>query len=232
MTKNVFEDLGFSPEEAAALKLKTDLHTKIVKSAACYSQKQLQTLLDESQPRVSDLLRGKMSKFSLEMLVIYAEKLGLRTEIRTTKARSRGAAAGLALILCWGWATRPTPAASCGSACWRRFGGREPSRPWFPPFRKERERMGQPKRSARRVPEGLPKVARQFYWRAAVVDDESRAGGTIEILVVAFRRPAGTRFCAGLRRPALETPGYCQMSLTGHSRMAYAAMICPAKGCL
>jgi predicted XRE-type DNA-binding protein len=99
MTKNVFEDLGFSPEEAAALKLKTDLHTKIVKSAACYSQKQLQTLLDESQPRVSDLLRGKMSKFSLEMLVIYAEKLGLRTEIRTTKARSRGAAAGLALML-------------------------------------------------------------------------------------------------------------------------------------
>jgi predicted XRE-type DNA-binding protein len=99
MTKNVFEDLGFSPEEAAALKLKTDLHTKIVKSAARYSQKQLQALLDESQPRVSDLLRGKMSKFSLEMLVIYAEKLGLRTEIKTTKARSRGAVAGLALIL-------------------------------------------------------------------------------------------------------------------------------------
>jgi hypothetical protein len=44
-----------------------------------------------------------MSKFSLEMLVIYAEKLGLRTEIKTRliktrKARSRGAAAGLALL--------------------------------------------------------------------------------------------------------------------------------------
>jgi len=40
-----------------------------------------------------------MSKFSLEMLVIYAEKLGLRTEIKTTapkkQARARGAAAGL-----------------------------------------------------------------------------------------------------------------------------------------
>jgi hypothetical protein len=34
MAKNVFEDLGFSPEEAAALKLKTDLHTKVVKAAA------------------------------------------------------------------------------------------------------------------------------------------------------------------------------------------------------
>jgi predicted XRE-type DNA-binding protein len=99
MAKNLFEDLGFSPEEAAALKLKTDLHTKIVKSAARYSQRQLQTILDESQPRISDLLRGKMSKFSLEMLVIYAEKLGLRTEIKTRKVRSRGAAAGLALML-------------------------------------------------------------------------------------------------------------------------------------
>jgi predicted XRE-type DNA-binding protein len=98
MGKNLFEDLGFSPEEAAALKLKADLHSKVVKSAARYSQKQLQTILDEPQPRVSDLLRGKMSKFSLEMLVIYAEKLGLRTEIKTKRVRSRGAAAGVALL--------------------------------------------------------------------------------------------------------------------------------------
>lgn len=98
MGKNVFEDLGFSPEESAALKLKADLHTKIMKCADRYSQGQLKTLLNESQPRVSDLVRGKMSKFSLEMLVIYAEKLGLHTEIRTTsprkQARVRGAAAG------------------------------------------------------------------------------------------------------------------------------------------
>jgi predicted XRE-type DNA-binding protein len=99
MVKSVFEDLGFSSEEDAALRLKSDLHSKVVKHAAGYSQKQLQTILDESQPRVSDLLRGKMSKFSLEMLVIYAEKLGLRTEIRTRKARSRVAAAGHALML-------------------------------------------------------------------------------------------------------------------------------------
>ena len=99
MAKNVFEDLGFSPEEAAALRLKADLHTKVVKRAARYSQKQLQTILDEPQPRVSDLLRGKMSKFSLETLVIYAERLGLRTEIRTKRARSHAAVAGLTLML-------------------------------------------------------------------------------------------------------------------------------------
>lgn len=103
MGKNIFEDLGFSREEAAALKLKTDLHTKIVKRAAHYSQQQLQTLFNTTQPRISDLLRGKMSKFSLEMLVIYAEKLGLHTEIKATspkkQTRAQGAAAGLAHLM-------------------------------------------------------------------------------------------------------------------------------------
>jgi predicted XRE-type DNA-binding protein len=95
MTRNLFEDLGFSPERAAALKLKADLHTKIVKVASRYSQRELQNILQASQPRISDLLRGKMSKFSLEMLVFYAERLGLETSIKT-HARTRGASAGIA----------------------------------------------------------------------------------------------------------------------------------------
>jgi len=37
------------------------------------SQNELEKILQTSQPRVSDLLRGKMSKFSLDMLVVYAE---------------------------------------------------------------------------------------------------------------------------------------------------------------
>jgi predicted XRE-type DNA-binding protein len=100
MSRNVFEDLGFSSEETAALRLKTDLHNKIVKCAEQYTQGQLQKIWDESQPRVSDLMRGKMSKFSLETLVIYAEKLGIHTEIKTSApkkhVRTRGAAAGAA----------------------------------------------------------------------------------------------------------------------------------------
>jgi predicted XRE-type DNA-binding protein len=92
MGSKLFEDLGFSQEQAAALKLKADLNTRIVKAAAGYTQQQLRTRLGTSQPRVSDLLRGKMSKFSLDTLVLYAELLGLRTEIKTTK--KRGAAAG------------------------------------------------------------------------------------------------------------------------------------------
>jgi predicted XRE-type DNA-binding protein len=95
MTRNLFEELGFSPEKAAALKLKADLHSKIVKVASRYSQRELQNILQASQPRVSDLLRGKMSKFSLEMLVFYTERLGLETTIKT-HVRTRGASAGMA----------------------------------------------------------------------------------------------------------------------------------------
>jgi predicted XRE-type DNA-binding protein len=95
MTPKLFEDLGFSPQKAAALKLKADLHTKIVKAASRNSQRELETILQTSQPRISDLLRGKMSKFSLDMLVFYAERLGLETSIKT-HVRTRGASVGVA----------------------------------------------------------------------------------------------------------------------------------------
>ena len=81
--RNVFDDLGFSRDEAAALNMKSMLHSKIIRHAKGYSQIQLQEMLGEPQPRISDLLRGKISKFSLETLVTYAEALHLRPEIKT-----------------------------------------------------------------------------------------------------------------------------------------------------
>jgi len=50
-----------------------------------YSQSELQKMLGEPQPRISDLLTGKISKFSLETLVGYAEALHMRPEIKTYK---------------------------------------------------------------------------------------------------------------------------------------------------
>lgn len=81
--RSVFNALGFSPREAAALRMKAELHSKILRYAKNRSQSELAQMLDESQPRVSDLLRGKISKFSLETLVSYAEALHMRPEIRT-----------------------------------------------------------------------------------------------------------------------------------------------------
>lgn len=81
--RNVFDDLGFSREEAVALSMKAALHRKIVRHAKHYSQAQLQKMLGEPQPRISDLLRGKISKFSLETLITYADALKMRPEIKT-----------------------------------------------------------------------------------------------------------------------------------------------------
>ena len=83
MKSNVFEQIGFSPEEAASLKMKSELHSQIVKAIKKrgYTQADLQKRLDESQPRVSDLMTGKISKFSFETLITYAEALGLHPQI-------------------------------------------------------------------------------------------------------------------------------------------------------
>lgn len=84
---NVFEQLGFSPEESAALTMKAELHSTIIKAIEHrhYTQTDLQARLDEPQPRVSDLMRGKISKFSLETLVGYADRLGLHPRLKTTE---------------------------------------------------------------------------------------------------------------------------------------------------
>jgi predicted XRE-type DNA-binding protein len=83
MKSDVFEQIGFSREEAASLKMKSELHSQIIKTIKRkgYTQADLQKRLDESQPRVSDLMTGKISKFSLETLITYAEALGLRPQI-------------------------------------------------------------------------------------------------------------------------------------------------------
>jgi len=83
MKSNVFEQIGFSREEAASLKMKSELLSQIIKAIKKrgYTQADLQKRLDESQPRVSDLMTGKISKFSLETLITYAEALGLHPQI-------------------------------------------------------------------------------------------------------------------------------------------------------
>ena len=80
---NVFDQLGFSRDEAAALHLKAELHSKIIRQAKIYKQIELQRILHEPQPRVSDLLTGKIARFSLETLINYAEALNMRPEIKT-----------------------------------------------------------------------------------------------------------------------------------------------------
>lgn len=79
---NVLDDLGFSPDEATALKFKAELYQAILKCAQKYSQKQLQAILGEPQPRVSELLNGKIAGKSVDKLLHYAARLGLEAKAR------------------------------------------------------------------------------------------------------------------------------------------------------
>jgi predicted XRE-type DNA-binding protein len=82
---NVFLDLGFSPEEAAILQMRADLMAKLreVIKARKLTQAKAAKLLGVSQSRVSDLVRGKWEKFSLEMLITLATRAGLHVSLKT-----------------------------------------------------------------------------------------------------------------------------------------------------
>ena len=93
---NVFLDLGFSPAKALALKFKAKILIAILDEVKRkkYRQAQLVKILDEHQPVVSNLLRGKITQMSIEKLLIYADRLGLALDVqRPRHAQRRGRAA-------------------------------------------------------------------------------------------------------------------------------------------
>jgi predicted XRE-type DNA-binding protein len=80
---NVFLDLGFEPAEAAVLqmraKLMSDLRLYIEKNSL--TQVEAAKRLGIAQSRVSDLVRGKWDKFSLEMLITLEARLGRKVRL-------------------------------------------------------------------------------------------------------------------------------------------------------
>lgn len=86
---NVFAALGFSASEASALKFKAEILSAILELVRVkgYKQAQLAEILDEYQPSVSNLLRGRISQVSIEKLLRYADRLGLKPEISLRPVR-------------------------------------------------------------------------------------------------------------------------------------------------
>ncbi|MBZ5530465.1 MAG: helix-turn-helix domain-containing protein [Acidobacteriia bacterium] len=89
---DIFDDLEFSPSEAASLKIKARILSALLKriQQQRYTQARLAELLDDYQPNISNLLNGKISKMSIEKLLTYAHRLNLDAEI-TMKMRPRSA---------------------------------------------------------------------------------------------------------------------------------------------
>ena len=86
---DVFDDLGLSPFEASALKVKATLLDAILREIEKrgYTQGQLVEILDEYQPSVSNLTRGKIAKVSVEKLLTYSDRLKMKTTL-TVRASS------------------------------------------------------------------------------------------------------------------------------------------------
>jgi len=80
---NVFRDLGFSREEAENLKMRTDLMIQLSKliHARRLTQADAADLFGVTQPRVSDLVRGKIDRFSIDTLVAMLGHAGVRVQI-------------------------------------------------------------------------------------------------------------------------------------------------------
>ena len=90
-TSNIFRDLGFRPEEAQHLFVRSQLMLKIEKllRARRLTQARAAKVMGVSQPRVSDLLRGKVNLFSTDSLIDMLAKLGVTVRIAFAASHSR-----------------------------------------------------------------------------------------------------------------------------------------------
>ena len=79
-TGNIFRDLGFSKEESEHLLVRADLLIHVQKAIASRGLKQAEAAkaLRVTQPRVSDLLRGRVDLFSTDSLIDMLSRLGCR----------------------------------------------------------------------------------------------------------------------------------------------------------
>lgn len=79
-TNSVFHDLGFKNDEALILQFKAELLIKIkeIVETKDLKRRDLEKILDVPQPRVSDLMTGKIDKFSIEILILFLIHLGAK----------------------------------------------------------------------------------------------------------------------------------------------------------
>lgn len=85
---NVWDALEASPVAAENMKLRSRLMIEIAEAVSGWRVPQTAAAkrLGVTQPRLNDLLRGRLGKFSLDALVALAPRAGLAVRLRITKA--------------------------------------------------------------------------------------------------------------------------------------------------
>ena len=87
---NVFLDLGFPKEEAVNLSIRTKLMIEIEQhiEREKLTQAKAAKLFGVTQPRISDLKRGKIDVFSVDMLIKMLARAGLSVNVRVIKPKA------------------------------------------------------------------------------------------------------------------------------------------------
>jgi predicted XRE-type DNA-binding protein len=80
---SVWDAIADTPEQAANLRARAELMQKIVARLKKYDWTQAEAArrCGVTQPRINDLLRGRVSRFSLDALVNIATALGCRVRV-------------------------------------------------------------------------------------------------------------------------------------------------------
>jgi predicted XRE-type DNA-binding protein len=86
--EDVFDALSDTPAEAAHMKARAELLGALIQHVKSWdlSQEAAAARLGVTRPRLNDLMRGKLGKFSLDALVDLATAAGLTLEIRVATA--------------------------------------------------------------------------------------------------------------------------------------------------
>jgi predicted XRE-type DNA-binding protein len=85
---NVWDAIADTPEEAANLTLRSDLMDEIeaIIKRNGWTQKEAAKRCGVSQPRINDLLRGRIARFSVDALVNIAAALGCKIKVQLEAA--------------------------------------------------------------------------------------------------------------------------------------------------
>jgi predicted XRE-type DNA-binding protein len=86
--RNVFGDLKLSKQQSFETKIKREVWQNLVNHIECgdYTQAELAQILQIYQSDVSNLLRGKFSRFSTDKLIRYAHTLNLQMRFQISSA--------------------------------------------------------------------------------------------------------------------------------------------------
>ena len=87
---NAFEAVGFPPVEAEHLRIRADLMLEVERLivARGLTQAEAAKALRVTQPRISDLTRGKIDRFSIDTLVEMLSRAGADVSFKVRRRKS------------------------------------------------------------------------------------------------------------------------------------------------